>query len=70
MAQRKKSSSRTTAKKKTTRKKRKHLIVWARLPQGVDMVAKGPRSRELTKILRDAGKDPEARCFGGDSCIV
>lgn len=29
-----------------------------------------PRSPELRKVLEKAGLNPEAACYGGDTCIV
>jgi hypothetical protein len=53
-----------------TKKEQKSMITWIRLPKGVEIEARGPKSPELEKILKDAGLNPEARCFGGDTCIA
>ena len=60
--------------KKRAAKKRKAgaqtLIRFVRMPKGTKVTVTGPRSAQLARILKDAGLNPAARCFGGDTCIV
>ena len=54
------------AKKATT----KNLIMWVRLPKGASLSVPGPKNAQLAKLLKQSGRNPAARCFGGDTCIV
>jgi len=60
--------------KKTAAKKRKAtsqtLIRFVRMPKGTRITVTGPRNAQLARILKNAGLNPAARCFGGDTCIV
>ena len=63
--------AKTRKRKAARRAQRKAVLVWVRLPKNTTMTVKGARrSPMLKKLLRDAGKNPQAACFGGDTCIV
>jgi hypothetical protein len=48
----------------------KSLIKWVRLPKGTTVNVPGPKNAQLAKLLKESGRNPAARCFGGDTCIV
>jgi hypothetical protein len=60
--------ARKTAAKKAT--PGKNLIMWVRLPKGATANVPGPKNQQLAKLLKQSGRNPGARCFGGDTCIV
>jgi hypothetical protein len=58
---------------KKTRKKataNQNMIMWVRLPKGIKVTASGPKNAQLSKILKKAGLNPSARCYGGSTCIA
>jgi hypothetical protein len=63
-------AARKKTKKRATATGTRNMLVWVRLPKGATIELKGVRSAELTKVLEKAGLNPDARCFGGDTCIV
>lgn len=58
------------AKKGRTKAGTQSMIVWVRLPKGIKVTASGPKNAQLAKILKKAGLNPSARCYGGSTCIA
>jgi len=47
-----------------------NAITWMKLPKGVEANAVGPKSPQLDRVLKNGKLNPQARCFGGNHCIV
>jgi hypothetical protein len=63
-------AKKTTAAKASDSAKAASLITWRKLPKGVQISAHGPKSAELDRLMKKAGLNPRAECYGGDTCIV
>ena len=50
--------------------KSQNMIMWVRLPKGTKVTATGPKNAQLEKIMKKAGLNPSARCYGGSTCIA
>jgi len=63
-------AKKTIATKTSDSSKTENLITWRKLPKGVQISAQGPKSAQLDRLMKKAGLNPRADCFGGDTCIV